>query len=713
MTIKKFGRLLEPIEIGRLKIKNRMVKAAYATFVIDNKGGQVAGVSESMKSHIEAIAKGGVGLCITESCAVDYPLGLSGRLRLHITQDHFIPELSELAKIAHAYDCPIFLQLHHAGPSFSPRERYGAALTEWDLKIGGDVTSGANFQPVAASSLSENEKPVPLQLLSRGLSIPEIKDLVEKFARGAERGQKAGFDGIELHFAHGYLINSFLSRVWNKREDEYGWRDLESRARFGVEILRAIKERCGETFPVGVRINGKEWGAQNATTAEESQGFAKILQKTGADYIHVTGYGYGLGSDVFWMFPDQALYPETPKHLTELSKMIKKPGAVVPYAEGIKKVVSIPVIVVDGLTPELGEWILEKGKADMIAFARRLIADPELPNKVAAGRLEDIAPCTSCMECFSSSFVGLPMKCRINACLGKEREYRIQPAEKKKKVVVVGGGPAGLEAARVAALRGHKVTLYEREHKLGGLVPLAAMIKGVEIEDLPAIVRYLETQIKKTGVEIILGKEANLELIQKIKPDVVFLATGGKNINPEIRGIKSNIVISSLDLHRRAKSLLRFLSPGFLNWLTRFWIPIGKKIIVIGGLIQGCQIAEFLVKRGKEVTIVEESDEVGNGIPEAKRIRLLSWLAKKGVKLLAEVKLEGITDRGLNIISKKGEKLMIQADNIIVALPFRANTEIFESLQGKVPEIYLVGDCKSPGLIVDAIADGSQVARII
>lgn len=709
----RFKKLLEPIQVGQLTLKNRMVKAAYATFVVDNKGGRVAGVSDAMKSHIEAIAKGGIGLCITESCAIDYPLGLSGCLRLHVTRDEFVSELAELPTLTHKYGCPIFLQLHHAGPSFSPKERYGAASTPWDRLVSGDGVFQSDLHPVAASSLSEEEKPVPLQALPRELTIPEIKELVDKFAKGAEVAQKAGFDGVELHFAHGYLINSFLSRVWNKRQDEYGSQDLQNRCRFGVEILRAVKERCGEDFPVGLRINGKEWGVANGTTVEESQAFSVIFQKAGADYIHITGYGYGFGSDMFWMFPDQVLYPEPPGELVGLARTIKKPGAMVPFAEAVKKVVTVPVIVVDGLTPELGEWILEKGKADMIAFARRLIADPELPNKLSSGRLDEIAPCSGCLECFSSVLVGEPMRCRVNASLGREREYTIAPAAERKKVLVAGAGPAGMEVARVAALRGHRVSLYEKEHTLGGLLPLAAFVKGTESEDIPALVRYLETQIKKLGVKVILGQEVNLELVKRTKPDVVVIAAGGKSKVPDIPGINGKIVVTSFHLHRKAKIFLRFLGPRLSNWLSRFWLPVGKRAVVIGGLIQGCEVAEFLTKRGRTVTIVEESDQLGAGIPEAKRIRLLSWLAKRGVNMLTGVKYGEIRKGCLSLVSAKEEKVSIEADTFLMATPVAPNRELFKTLDGHVKEIYMIGDCKGAGLIINAIADGSHLGRII
>jgi 2,4-dienoyl-CoA reductase (NADPH2) len=395
------------------------------------------------------------------------------------------------------------------------------------------------------------------------------------------------------------------------------------------------------------------------------------------------------------------------------AKLINKPGVLVPSAEAIKKAVSIPVVAVGRLNPELGEWILQKGKADLIGLARRLLADPELPNKVASGRLEDIAYCTACLWCFHTFAKGDPVRCRINATLGREHECVLTPAVKKKKVMVIGGGSAGMEAARVATLRGHKVALYEREHKLGGLLPLAAMIKGTEIEDIPALVSYLKTQVTKSGVEMNLGKEVTPKLIEEIKPDVVILATGGKLTVPEIPGVNKSHVASSANLHRRVKPFLRFLRPGFLRWLTRFWLPIGKRVVIIGGFIQGCETAEFLVKRGRKVTILESSNALGTGIPELNRVRLLNWLAKKGVTMLTEVKYQEITDKGLILITKEGEKQTIESDNILVAIPSEPNTELFRALEGIVPEIYMIGDCKQPGLIVDAVEDGFRIASAI
>jgi 2,4-dienoyl-CoA reductase (NADPH2) len=288
----------------------------------------------------------------------------------------------------------------------------------------------------------------------------------------------------------------------------------------------------------------------------------------------------------------------------------------------------------------------------------------------------------------------------------------IEKAEKKKKVVVVGAGPAGLEAARVAALRGHDVILYDKLTRVGGLLPIAAMVKGTELEDLPAMVSYFKRQAKKLGVKMSLGQAVSPAKIEEIKPDAIILATGGVPAVPDIPGINRPNVVSSADLHRQLKMYLRFLGPKTLRWLTKFYLPIGKRVVIIGGSLHGCELGEFLTKRGRQVTIVEKSDTLGQGMVDVIQAYLFTWFRKKGVTLISGVKeYVEITDQGLTIINKDGEKQTLAADTIIPALPLMPDMKLFESLKGKVPEIYAVGDCKEPLLIADAIGAGSQVAR--
>jgi len=270
-----------------------------------------------------------------------------------------------------------------------------------------------------------------------------------------------------------------------------------------------------------------------------------------------------------------------------------------------------------------------------------------------------------------------------------------------------------MEAARVAALRGHEVVLYDKESQLGGAMPVAATIKGLEIEDLPALVRYLKTQITKLGVKINLGKGVNKALVEKVKPDVLILATGGQYTVPNIPGIDSGKVVSAAALNNRLKTALRFAGPRQLGWATKFWMPVGKNVVIIGGGIHGLQIATFLIKRGRKVTIVDSDNELGKGIVLTYKFRVFYWMEQKKVPLYSGVKYEGITDKGLTITTKAGEKITLAADAIIPALPMAPDTELLKSLKGTAPEIYQIGDCADPALIVDAIAEGSRLGRAI
>jgi 2,4-dienoyl-CoA reductase (NADPH2) len=301
----------------------------------------------------------------------------------------------------------------------------------------------------------------------------------------------------------------------------------------------------------------------------------------------------------------------------------------------------------------------------------------------------------------------------MNAAVGKEQEYEIKPAEKKKRVLIGGGGPAGLEAARVAALRGHDVTLYEKEHTLGGLLPLAALVKDFELQELLNMVRYFETQMTKLGITVNLGKEVDRSVIQKINPDVVILATGGVSAKPDVPGIDHRKVIDGAELHGKLKTALKFFGPKTLGRLTKIWMPIGKRVVIMGGAIQGCQLAVFLVKRGRRVTIVDTAETLGEGLPYENPVRLFKWLNGKGMAMLAGVKYERITEEGLVLTTKEGERKTIEADNIIIALPSLPDAGLLSILRDKVAEIYQIGDCRESGLMHDAIADGSRLARNI
>jgi NADPH-dependent 2,4-dienoyl-CoA reductase/sulfur reductase-like enzyme len=501
--------------------------------------------------------------------------------------------------------------------------------------------------------------------------VADIAEMVALFAKAAKRAKQAGFDAVEIHGAHRYLIAQFLSPTWNKRQDEYGG-ELKNRARILIETIRAVRQAVGEKYPLTCRLNGKEYGVEGGTTLEEAQEVARMAEEAGVNAIHVSAWGV--------------------RSQIQAASLPTLPGALVPLAEGIKKVVTIPVIAVGRISPELGERVLQDGKADFVAIGRALIVDPELPNKVARGKLEDIRPCTACMACRDGLLSGGELQCMVNPAVGREHEHPVRPAEKRKKVLIVGGGPAGMEAARVAASRGHEVILCEKEERLGGQLVVGAIPphKG-RIEPLT---NYLVIQVKKLGVRVELGKEITLTAVQELKPDVVVLATGVLPLVPDIPGIDSINVVNAEDI---------------LNGK----VVTGGRVIVLGGELVGCETAEFLAEKGKKVTITRRGLSMATKVGPSLRERLLDRLAEKGVTMLTGVKYDAITERGLAITTSDGRKETIEADTIVLATGSKANRELLTGLKGMVSEIHLVGDCVEPRGIREAIDEGFRIACVL
>jgi 2,4-dienoyl-CoA reductase (NADPH2) len=682
---RSFAKLLTPGRIGKLTIKNRILKTC----------GGAEDVSGGNKVFLAGIARGGAGLIIWGDVAVEYPLGVTVPITpRRLEDDQNIEVFSEIAEAVHKHGCPIFMQLFHAGPQ---------AFLEKGL------------QTVSSSSLTEHEaSELTASMQPRELTIVEIEDLVDKFAATAVRAQKAGFDGVEVNGARMHLINSFLSRAWNKRQDRYGCASLENRTRFFVEIIREIKKRTGQDFPVSTLINGIEVRIDQGITIEEAQGIAAILQTAGADAIHVRAFGYH-GFQSIDASPRGVYYSENAKPLPkELDWSHRGRGAMTPLAAAVKKVVSIPVITVGGLDPVIGESVLREGKADFIGICKGLMADPEISNKIESGRFSDIAFCADCGDCARALFTmgrtpePRPIRCRINGALGRDQEYEILPAQKKKKVLVVGGGPAGMESARVAAIRGHEVVLFEKEHRLGGLLPWVALIKGLDVDaDAMALARYLENQISRLGVEIRLGKEFNASVMREVNPDAVLLAPGRVPTIPAIPGIDRSNVISIEALYDRMKPDLHLIEPGIMRWMSSYWESVGANVVIIGGTIEGSGLAEFLAERCRKVTLVD-IDTIWGDEP------LLRSSSMEKVVRMPRVQYEEITDAGLIVTSDDGKRQIIRADTIITATSPRLNTELFKEIEGQVPEIYLIGSQDDePGSIMNAIGNGYRTAKAI
>ena len=649
MIAPRLRRIFEPASIGQMKLKNRIVMPPMGTNYAEAGGA----VSQRMLDYYEARARGGVGLIIVEGSApsvrcVTYPQP-SPSHQASLGDDKSVPGWRKLTDAAHKHNAKIAIQIMHA------------TLENW----GGKIVQVSPSPVVVPSRFMGNLVGPPHEL-----TVDEIAERVEWFAAAAKRAKEAGFDGVEIHGAHQYIVSAFLSSATNQRTDKYGG-SVENKARFLTEILWAVRREVGPDFPVWVRFNAQEWGIENGITMEETKKLVPLAVKAGAQALHVSGYGAG-------SYVTAAPISDTA-------------GFLVPMAEEVKKLTNVPVIAVGRLDLELGEKILEEGKADLIAIGRRLLADPDLPNKMAEGRLDEVVPCIGCMECIERLVFdeqGEGVTCVVNPALGKERAYQVKPVANGKNVVVVGGGPAGMQAAIVAAKRGHKVTLLEKEAKLGGQLNIAALppFKG----DILPWIDYLVSQVDKTGVKVELNTDAATEIITNKKPDAVIIATGGTPIMPDIPGIDSPNVVTAQDV---------------LSGNAR----VGQNVVIIGGGMVGCETGHYLAEQGKTVTIIEILKRMANDMFYMARRRLLDGLRNKKATLLGSATCEKIEGDSVQVTAGDGKRETIPADTVIIAAGYRANDRLYKALEGKVPERYCIGDSARPRRVFEANSEGYQV----
>ena len=652
--MQEFKKLFTKIKIGKMELKNRICFGEQAP---QASHGFLTQATEDF--YVER-ARGGAGLVMVGGTCPDISsLGTESMAR--IDDDKYIPGFAKLAKRMRevAPDAKIGIQLMHEGRAMRPDEA-GAAK---------------NMHPVAPSPVKFKFGVVPHEL-----TIPEIKHLEDQFVEAARRVKDAGYDCVEIHGAHGYLIGSFMSPYTNRRTDEYG-QGPENGSRFACEIIKGIKKKCGKDFPVLIKLNAldrldpKE--APMQLTPDIIVAIAPYLERAGVDEIHLSG---GTHEAPMWSAVGPYYVPK---------------AAFADYAAMVKKAVNIPVGVINRINdPILADELIVSGKVDLIWMLRPLVADPELPNKAKEGRLDEIRTCIACNTCHDILCQGWfhETRCAVNPDAWREGVAHIEPSLRTKTVLVVGGGPAGMEAARISAMIGHKVTLWEKDNKLGGLLNLAAIppLKG-EIMSIP---RYYNAQFKKLGVKVELNKEATPALVKEMKPDVIIIASGSDTFFPPITGIDKSLFVDA-----------RKVLDGSAK--------VGENVVVIGGGEVGIETAEWLGAQGKKVTLVEILPVIGELMVRDVIDYVIDQLVQHKVEILTSTKIEEINNDNIVVSDKDKNKRTIKTDSVVVATGAKPNKKVLDALQGLAKEVYLAGDCMVPANIRVAIHQGNMVARML
>ena len=635
--------LFTRIQIGNMEIKNRLVMPAMSiNFGVDENGY----VTEQLTEYFAARAKGGTGMLMVGGGAI-HPNGLELPDLPTLWDDGCIPGLRKMADRIHEYDAKFGMQIMHGG-----RQSY-------------------DDKRVAPSAIPA---PAIVKGTPKELTIAEIHELTDAFGDSARRCKDAGFDFVEIHAAHGYLINQFMSRNSNKRTDEYGG-SYENRIRFLLEVFRNIKNKTGNSFPVGIRINGEDY-IKDGWKLEDAIKLAPILEKGRADYLHISAGVYGSSE------------------LT-IPSMYAKHGCFVHLANAVKKVVSIPVVAVGRIkSPEMANQIIKENKADMIAMGRAHIADPDLARKAESGNLSTIRPCLGCcLGCFNSVLDLEPGTCVVNPEVG--REYLLKQEKKpqtSKKVLVIGTGPAGLASARTAAIQGHKVVILEEKAHIGGMARLAAMVPGrSEIMD---IVEFFTNELQILNIEIRLNVKPDRELISEIKPDEVIIATGSLPDIPLIKGLSN----TKMDLHTAIEILE---AEGVAN----------NRVIVLGGNQIGLVIADYIAEKGSEVVVLNRHAHFAGEMARNDRFYLRERLKKNNVTLYKEISIKKFLADGVVFRLAGQDKKLEGFDSIVIAekrISIRKPNELFKNSNINV---HFIGDAKDPRNIMFSISEAEEIAR--
>lgn len=646
----KLKKLFEPGKIGNLEIKNRIVYPAVGIVGCGFNGED----SDRQAEYYKARARGGAGLIILGAHQVDNKV-----------QEAFIPGIDYLTDYKHIPFLAAVVSACHI---------YGAKVCP-QLVVGG----GRQSMPLTAVDGRPHPAPsaIPcpvMQYTPREITKEEIRTIVEETGRAATISKMAGFDAIELHAAHGYLMAEFMSSWANKRTDEYGG-PLRNRVRFLLECIEAIKKVVGDDFPLIVRYCLDEL-VEGGRGIDESVEIAKMLVGAGVHAIDASA----------------GVYPSLHK---AWGVMGNGKGLLLGLTERLKKAVPIPVIAASRMDPFLGEKALEEGKVDFVAFARPLIADPDLPNKVRRGKWEEVRKCIYCNQaCLGSVFAMTRTKCTVNPLMGNEIEYKeIRPALKPKRVTIIGAGPGGMEAARVTAMRGHDVSLYEKTNEFGGGQLKLAAVPPTR-QEIGNIVDWYSVQLPKyPNLKICFDVEVTADMVRKDKPDVVIVATGAEPVMLDIIGVDRPNVCSAWDI-----------LSGKVN--------AGKTVVVGGGGSIGCGTAEFLADQGKKVTLTTRQEMVAYGVEWLTMMALMSRLAQK-VKIMTKTTHKEVTAEGALVVDAEGKERLLKADTIVYAAGTKSVKSLYYELLDYIEEAYLIGDARQPRLIGDAIWEGFAIAAEI
>ena len=655
-----FRKLFEPIRIGTVQLNNRVAMApmCLTTMLVDRDGSY----TQRGIDYYEERAKGGTGLIITGCTHIENEIEPTLNYAVEpIITSNTIPALGELAEAVHCHGTRIFVQL-----------TAGFGRVHYEVKRG--------LSPVSAS---ENPCYWEERITARALSTEEVERLVAAFGKAAELVAQADIDGIELHGHEGYLLDQFTTSVWNRRVDKYGG-SLENRARFPIEALHAIKDRLGSGFPVTYRFGMKHYLSTRKSGSIKREGFteigrdvpegmelARLFEKAGFDALHVDA---GCYESWYWPHP-----PNYQPH-----------GCMLDMANAAKKAVKIPIMAVGRLgVPEIAEAALEQGKADMIVLGRDLLADPFWVQKVREGRVEDIRPCLGCHDaCFyRPTYTARPLCCAVNPAVGRERMYALKPTQNPQKIMIAGGGVAGMEAARVAATRGHEVLIFEKSNRLGGHL-IEGSVPDFK-QDYRKLLLWYVRQLRTLNVEIRLGTEVTPAIVAHEKPDVVIVATGSTGILPNIPGIQLPGVVTCIELLQGKKA--------------------GDTVVVVGGGLVGCETALWMAQQGKKVTIVEMLPELAwtpGGMPavlESNRDMLISLLKENKVRILTNTRIQAITEKGATVIDNNSKSENLICDTVAFAVGVRSERSLYESLAVSSSRAHVIGDANEPRRLMHAI----------